>query len=114
MDKQRKKEIVAEYKQQKSTGGIYRIYNKETGKNFIKGESNLEAVANRFAFSQKINSAYTIVMNADWARYGPDSFAMEILEEIKIGGEESPKAFRDRLKKLEEQWREKYSPELLY
>ena len=114
MDKQRKKEIITEYKQQKSTGGIYCIYNKETGKSFIKGELNLEAVANRFAFSQKINSAYTIVMKEDWTQYGPDGFAMEILEEIKIGGEESSKAFRDRLKKLEEQWKEKYPPELLY
>ncbi len=114
MDKQRKKEIITEYKQKKNTGGVYRIYNKKTGKSFIKGDADLEAVENRFLFSQKINSAFTIVMATDWAEYGPDSFAMEIMEETKIGSEESPRAFRDRLKKLGEQWKEKYPPELLY
>jgi hypothetical protein len=114
MDKQRKKEIITEYKQQKSKGGVYCIFNKETGKRFIKGEYNLEAVKNRFSFSQKINSPYTVVMTADWMQYGPDGFALEILEEIEIKNEESPGAFRDRLKKLEEQWREKYPQELLY
>ena len=114
MDKQRKKEIITEYKQQKTTGGVYRIYNKETGKCFIKGDTNLEAVENRFLFSQKINSAFTIVMARDWAEYGPDSFAMEILEKIKIGNEEWRRAFRARLEKLGVQCKEKYPPELLY
>jgi hypothetical protein len=114
MDKQRKEEIITEYKQQKSTGGVYSIYNKETGKRFIKGDANLEAVKNRFMFSQKINSPFTVVMKADWAQYGPDSFVLEILEEIKMENEESPRAFRDRLKKLEEQWKEKYPAELRY
>jgi hypothetical protein len=65
-------------------------------------------------FSQKINSPFTVVMKADWAQYGPDSFVLEILEEIKMENEESPRAFRDRLKKLEEQWKEKYPTELRY
>lgn len=114
MEKQRKKEIITEYKQKKSTGGVYRIYNKETGKGFIKGDENLEAVENRLLFSQKINSAFTIVMAREWAEYGPDCFAMEILEETKIGDEESSRAFKDRLKKLEEKWKERYTPEQLY
>ena len=43
----RKKELVAEYKQQTITGGIYRIFNKETEKSLIKGDINLEADKNR-------------------------------------------------------------------
>lgn len=114
MDKQRKKEIVAEYKQQKVTGGVYRIYNKESGKSLIKGDANLEAVQNRFRFSKQVNSAYTVVLASDWTKYGPDVFALEILEEIEMGGEENAKTFRDRLKKLEAQWKEKYPAEHLY
>lgn len=114
MDKQQRKELITEYKQQKTSGGIYRIYNKETGKSFIKGDANLDAVKNRFQFSQTVNSAYTLVMAKDWAQYGSGSFAMEILEQIEIGGEESPKAFLNRLKKREAQWKEKCPSELLY
>ncbi len=114
MDKQRKKELITEYKQQKTTGGIYRIYNKETGKSYIKGDVNLEGVENRFLFSQKVNSAYTVVMSTDWSKYGPAAFAMETLEEVEPEKEESPKWFRERLKKRETLWKEKFPPESLY
>ena len=114
MDKQRKKEIITEYKLKETTGGIYRIYNIDTGNSLIKGDVNLEAVENRFLFSKKINSAFTLTIAADWAKYGSDGFAIEIIEEIKPENEESSKAFRDRLKKLEGLHKEKYPEELLY
>ena len=86
----------------------------DTGKSLIKGDVNLEAVENRFLFSKKINSAFTLTIAADWAKYGSDGFAIEIIEEIKPENEESSKAFRDRLKKLEGLHKEKYPEELLY
>lgn len=114
MDKEHRKERIAEYKQKEITGGIYRIYNRETGRSLIKGDINLQAVQNRFAFSQKTNSGFTINMQPDWNQYGPAAFAFEIIQEVKICNEESPKAFRDRLKRIEAQWKEKYDPLQLY
>ena len=114
MDKERKKQIISEYKQQKTTGGVYRIYNKQTNKSLIKADINLQAVQNRFRFSQKLNNCYTIILQQDWLKYGTDAFAFEILMEIEMKSEENLKVFRDRLKRLEEEWKEKYSSEGLY
>ncbi|MDD4242646.1 MAG: GIY-YIG nuclease family protein [Smithellaceae bacterium] len=110
----RKKELIAEYKQQDTTGGVFRIWNKESGKSLIKGDVNLQAVENRLRFSQKVDSPYTIALQQDWARYGGNSFSLEILEEAKQSAEESLGAFKDRLKRMEEAWKEKYPPQSIY
>lgn len=114
MDKKRRKEIVAEYKQQKTKGGVYRIYNTETGRNLIKAEINLEAFKNRFDFSIKIDSCIMIKLQEDWSKYGSASFVLEILQETEMKSDETQKTFKDRLKLLEEEWKAKYDPVQLY
>lgn len=114
MDKERKREIIADYKQQKTIGGVYVIKNKENGKVFIKGDINMEAARNRFDFSQKVNSCVQIKMREDWETYGPAAFTFEVIKEIEQKSEESPKSFRDRLKKLEELNKEEYAPDKQY
>ncbi len=114
MEKERKREIIANYKQQKTTGGIYAIKNTENKKIFIKADINLEAARNRFDFSQKVNSCVQIKMREEWEKYGPGAFAFEILREIELGAEEPQRAFKDRLKKLEEECKSEYPEELLY
>ena len=114
IDGNRKKELIAEYKQQTNTGGVYRIFHTKTGKSLIKGDINLEAVENRLRFSQKINTPFTIALQQDWIRYGGDAFSIEILEETKQGAEESLGAFKDRLKRMAELWKEKYTPQQIY
>lgn len=114
MDKQRKKEILTEYKFQKVTGGVYRIYHAITGKSLIKADVNLGALQNRFSFSIKINSCPMLKLQQDWNQYGKDSFRLEILEETEQGNLEDQKAFKDRLKHMEQEWMKKYESEGLY
>lgn len=114
MERERKKEIIAEYKQQRTAGGVYRIFNKETGKGLVKADINLEAVHNRFNFSKKTDTCIFLTLKQDWNKYGSKSFDFEILQEIKCKDEEDTKAFRDRLKKLEEVWKEKFDADKLY
>ena len=38
IDKEKKKEIISQYKQRKVTGGVYKITNKINGKYMIKAE----------------------------------------------------------------------------
>jgi len=114
MEKEQKRELIANYKQQKTTGGVYEIRNLQTGKRFLKADINLEAAQNRFDFSQKVNSCVQIKMREDWERFGGEAFAFAVLEEIELGAEESPRGFKDRLKKLEEHYKSLSAPELLY
>ncbi|WP_027400199.1 GIY-YIG nuclease family protein [Anaerovorax odorimutans] len=114
MDKETKKEIVSEYKQKKTTGGVYKITNTINGRYFIKAEIDLQSLQNRFEFNKKIGSCFNPKMKADFEEYGVDAFELEFLEELEKKNEESPKNFRDKLKKLEENWIEKLGLEKMY
>ena len=114
MDKKRRKEIVAEYKLKRPTGGVYRLYNSVNGKSLIKGEVNLEAFQNRIRFSMQMNSCPMLKLTEDWKRYGKEAFHLEILEATEAGELESTKAFQDRLRKMEEVWKERFEQEGLY
>lgn len=114
MDKQRKKEILTEYKLQKVTGGVYRIHQINTERSLIKADVNLGAVQNRYSFSIKINSCPMLKLQQDWNQYGKDSFRLEILEETEQGNLEDLRAFKDRLKHMEQEWIDKYESGGLY
>ena len=114
MDKQRRKEIVTEYKQQRTTGGVYRIYNNQSGRILIKADVNLGAVQNRFNFSKKMNSCLMIKLQRDWIEFGAQSFEIEILTEIEMKNDENIKDFRKRLQELEDQCKQKYADGGLY
>ncbi|WP_130861293.1 GIY-YIG nuclease family protein [Bacilliculturomica massiliensis] len=108
MDKEQRRQAAAEYKMKQVTGGVYIVRNRETGSFFLKGDSNLEGSRNRFEFAKKTSCMY-LQLKREWEQYGPEAFEFAVLEETKQKETESPGAFRDRLKKMEELWREKLS-----
>lgn len=114
MEKQRRKELVAEYKLQKTKGGVYRIVNNATGKSLVKAEINLEALRNRMNFSFQVNSCPVLKLQEDWKKYGKEAFLLEILEEIEQGDIEDLRGFKARLTELEEKWKDAYQSGGLY
>lgn len=114
MNKEQRKELISSYKQQKVTGGVYAIRNRQNGCILIKGDVNLEAAKNRYEFAVKTNSCITPKMRADWERDGASAFAFEVLETTELQPEETAKQFRDRLKKAEERYRADHEAALLY
>lgn len=113
MDKQRKKELIDEYKQRPVKGGVFRILNTVNGKALIKAAINLEAEHHKFEFAQKTGTMY-YTLAKDWNEVGGQAFTFEILEETEQKADERPATFKDRLKKMEEKWREQIDGELLY
>lgn len=114
IDKEKKREIISEYKQRKTTGGVLKITNTGSGKYWVKAEIDLEAFENRFNFAKKTGTALQPKMQRDFNQYGADSFTLEFLEKIEKKEEESPSGFRDRLKRLEAEWLEKFDLEKSY
>lgn len=114
LDKDVKRDIITEYKQKKTSGGVYKITNSVNGKYMIKAEIDLQSFQNRFEFTKKIGGYLHPKMRLDVEQYGADAFELKFLEEVEKKPEESPKAFKDRLVKLEEKWLEKEDPELKY
>lgn len=114
MDSVKKKEIVSEYKQRKVTGGVYKITNSGSGRYMIKGEVDLQSFQNRFDFMQKTKVCINPKMQKDFNEFGPESFSLEFLEGVEQKEEESRMGFKDRLKRLEEVWKDKFDPEKSY
>lgn len=114
MKNEKRKQVIYEYKEKKTTGGVYKITNIETGKSLIKGEIDLKSMENRFNFSVSINSCINPKLQSDWKKYGPKSFKFEILEEIEKKPELDNRQFKKQLNELAEKYIEKLDKEKLY
>ena len=114
IDKDRKKEIVSEYKQRITTGGVYKITNTANGRYMLKAEVDLQSFQNRFDFNQKMKGCLHPKMRKDHNEFGSEVFVLEFLEEVEKKEDESAMGFRDRLKRMEEAWAEKYDQEKAY
>ncbi|MCI6738149.1 MAG: GIY-YIG nuclease family protein [Intestinibacter sp.] len=114
MKNEKRKQVIYEYKEKKTTGGVYKITNIETGKSLIKGEIDLKSMENRFNFSVSINSCLNPKLQSDWKKYGPKSFKFEILEEIEKKPELDNRQFKKQLNELAEKYIEKLDKEKLY
>lgn len=102
----RKKELMAAFKSQIVTGGVYCIRNTRNNKFLLAHDINLSAVRNRFEFSVTTQLCTYHKLRTDWAAFGPSAFTFEILEEIEQKPEQSLPDFRIDLKALEDLCRE--------
>jgi bifunctional N-acetylglucosamine-1-phosphate-uridyltransferase/glucosamine-1-phosphate-acetyltransferase GlmU-like protein len=107
MDKNKRKEMLSEYKQIKTHMGVIKITNLVNGKVFITAYPNLK---NKW---MNIQSALTagIYSNAqlikDWQGMGQEAFSYEVLEEKETEGVND---VRWELKQMERAWLEKIQP----
>lgn len=114
IDKDRKREIINEYKQKKTSGGVCKITNSANGRYMLKAEVDLQSFQNRFNFAQRMNGCLHPKMQKDFSQYGAGVFTLEFLEETEKKEDESLMGFRDRLKRMEEAWAEKFDREKAY
>lgn len=115
-DQARRKELRAQYKQTHPEAGVYRIINSENSKVLLGSSANLASVRNRLAFAKSTNSpgALDQRLRDDIRRFGIDAFSLEILEVLETKPEMTPAEIRDDLAVLEDLWRERQDPALLY
>ncbi|MBR0599103.1 GIY-YIG nuclease family protein [Sinanaerobacter chloroacetimidivorans] len=114
IERERKKEIISEYKQKKTTGGVYKITNMANGRYLLKAEVDLQSFQNRYNFNQRVKGCLHPKMQGDYNQYGSEVFSLEFLEEVEKKEDESNMGFKDRLKRLEEAWAAKFDPDKAY
>ncbi|MFD0698992.1 GIY-YIG nuclease family protein [Paenibacillus sp. GCM10027628] len=107
MDKNKRKELLEEYKQIKTYMGAIKITNKADGKIYVDSYPNLknkwmtiqaQLDMGRFANSQ---------LQKDWKELGAETFAYEVLEEKEADGVAD---VRWEVKQMEKRWLEKLQP----
>lgn len=107
MDKQRRKELLEEYKQIKIFMGVIQITNKINGKIYVDSYPNLQnkwgAIQTQLNMGMFVNAQ----LQQDWREYGPEAFTFEVLEKKEAGDVID---MRWELKQLKKQWLEKMQP----
>ncbi len=101
----KRKEIINEYKERKSCGGVYTITNTLNGKYLLGHAANLKSVQNHFQFAVTTGSAVHPRLRKDWEEQGAKAFTLEVLEELEQKPQQSQAEFLDDLKTLEQLWR---------
>jgi hypothetical protein len=115
-DKARRKELREQQAQSPPEAGVYLIRNTATGKSLLGAASNLASVRNKLTFAQSTGTTGVLDrrLSADIARYGVDAFAFEALEPLDVTPGATPAEIQSDLETLEQLWREKIDPALLY
>lgn len=108
-DKNRKRELAAQYRQRNLVGGVYIMRNTRTGRILLDWDGDLQGSKNRFSFMQATDSPPSMKLRQDWERYGKSAFEFEVLDEVKMQPTQSSEEFYEELKTLSELWREKLS-----
>lgn len=104
-----RKELNREYQERVKPAGVFQIRNTVNGKVLLGSSLNLEGPLNGHKFMLKHGSHTNKLLQQEWNEYGPDSFAFEILEEVKVS--DSPNFnLNDELTLLEQIWLEKLQP----
>ena len=114
--KSRRRQLVSEYKQTRPEAGVYRVVNRQNGKMLLASSPNLPSVHSKMEFARSTNAAtiFGYKMAPDVRQFGIEAFSLEILEVLETRPEMAQTEILADLKTLEELWREKFDPSLLY
>lgn len=115
-DRARRRELKAAYREALPDAGVYRIRNSVNGKSLIGSTTSLTSLENKLAFgkSQNMPGVLDHRLRADARQTGMDAFSIEVLERLDVTSEMTDEQIRSDLTVLEQLWREKSDPDLLY
>lgn len=113
-DKQKRKDIIMEYKEKKAIGGVCSITNIENDKVLIVSAADVHGLKSKFEFAKQTNLCTYNKLQKDWKKYGADKFEFAVLEEVEQEEGQSLKEFKEDIKELEELWSERFDEEELY
>ena len=105
----KKKEILAQYKEKETIGGVYLIRNTVQNKLLLDATADLQSIKNRFEFAQNTGSCVNPKLQKDWSEHGSKAFVLEVLEELSKGNTQSDPEFKADVSLLREMWLEKLS-----
>jgi hypothetical protein len=104
-----RKDIKREYKERKKPAGVFQVKNTANGKVLLGSSLNLEGTLNSHKFKLSIGRHPNRALQKEWNEEGPQKFAFEILEVVKV--KDDPYFnLSDELTLLEQIWLEKLQP----
>ena len=104
-----KQDIKREYKERQKPAGLFQVKNTVNGRVLLGSSLNLEGPLNSHKFMLMIGKHRNEALQKEWNEYGPEKFAFEILEVVKVKDDPNFN-LNDELTLLEQIWIEKLQP----
>ena len=104
-----RKELLAQYKNQKFRMGIFQIRNQVNGKILIESSMDLDKIGNRHRLQLNLGSYPNPTLQSDWNTFGEENFQFEILAELEKPSD-NERENRNEIKLLEEMYIEDLQP----
>jgi hypothetical protein len=83
MEKALRRQLIEEAKNNKPVMGVLSLKNTLTGKQYIEGSMNTDALVNRIRFSLKSGLLKNEALQKDWQELGEANFSFEVVHVIK-------------------------------
>ncbi|MFS0726090.1 GIY-YIG nuclease family protein [Paenibacillus sp. 1P07SE] len=80
----RRKQLVAEYQQQKREMGIYEIVNKTSGRRYVAASPTLQTVWGKEQFVLSMGTHTNKELQRDWTALGAEQFEFSVVETLKL------------------------------
>jgi len=103
INRQTRRDLVRDYKDQKSVPGVYAVRCAATGEVWVGGSPDLDKQWNRISFGLRTGGHNNRALLAAWTAHGADAVVYEILERID-DRDMSPMARADAIKARERHW----------
>ena len=82
---ERRKQLVAEYQQQKREMGIYEIVNTTSGRRYVAISPTLQSVWGKEQFVLSMGSHVNKELQHDWRALGAEQFEFRVVETLELG-----------------------------
>jgi hypothetical protein len=103
MDRQRRKAVVAAYKERKAAHGVYAVICTATGEAWVGCSRHVDTQQNGLWFTLRLGTSPHASLQAAWKQHGEQEFRFEELERLREDFSEFGRA--DELKKRQALWR---------
>lgn len=115
-DRARRKELLAQYKKRQPDAGVYRIVNSKNNKSLLGSARDLANIRNKMEFATSTNMPGVLDqrLRKDILAFGINAFSLEILEVLDTKPGMTTEEIQGDIATLEELWRERLDPALLY
>lgn len=109
MDKQKKKELAAQYVLSERPAGVFALVHIASGKSYVGTTPDLPAMKNRLLFQLKMGACSIKPLADDWNKYGEEAFEYKELERFKPP-ESGQYNLMKELEAMEADWLERLQP----
>lgn len=105
----RRKQLKQMYKRMRPDMGIFMIRSRTTGKVYLEEAPDLKSAMNAGVFKLKSGMHRNRELQQDWNRLGERDFAVEVLDTLEYGPDESKSDYATELAELRAMWTDKLS-----